>query len=89
MRSHGDPFHQESSHWEAHGVSLQFITVTLSTSEKLSDLAATVYHHLGISLDAQWINPLGRPIPIVTGEGRPIAELIFFVAELARVRVFA
>jgi len=40
-----------------------------------SDLAATVFRHLGIPLDAHWTNPQGRPIPIVTGEGRPISEL--------------
>ncbi len=40
-----------------------------------SDLAATVFQHLGIPLESQWINPQGRPIPIVTGEGRPISEL--------------
>ncbi len=40
-----------------------------------SDLAATVYRHLGISQDAHWLNPQGRPIPIVTEGGRPIAEL--------------
>ncbi|MFO0875900.1 MAG: DUF1501 domain-containing protein [Gemmataceae bacterium] len=39
------------------------------------DLAATVFRHLGIPLDAQWTNPQGRPIPIVTGEGRPLSEL--------------
>jgi hypothetical protein len=40
-----------------------------------SDLAATVFAHLGIPLDASWTNPQGRPIPIVTGAGRPIHEL--------------
>ena len=40
-----------------------------------SDLAATVFSHLGIPLDAQWTNPQGRPIPIVTQGGRPIREL--------------
>ncbi len=40
-----------------------------------SDLAATVFRHLNIPLDGQWINPQGRPIPIVTEGGRPIAEL--------------
>ncbi len=40
-----------------------------------SDLAATVFRHLQIPLDAQWVNPQGRPIPIVTEGGRPIAEL--------------
>lgn len=40
-----------------------------------SDLAATVFRHLNIPLDSQWINPQGRPISIVTGDGRPITEL--------------
>jgi uncharacterized protein (DUF1501 family) len=41
-----------------------------------ADLAATVFHHLEISLDSQWMNPQGRPIPIVTEGGQPIAELV-------------
>ncbi len=40
-----------------------------------SDLAATVFQHLQIPLDSHWTNPQGRPIPIVTEGGRPIAEL--------------
>jgi len=40
-----------------------------------SDLAATVFQHLQIPLDAQWVTPLGRPIPIVADDGRPIREL--------------
>ena len=40
-----------------------------------SDLAATVFQYLGIDLDAHWTNPQGRPVPIVTAGGRPIAEL--------------
>ena len=40
-----------------------------------SDLAATVFRHLRIPLDSQWLNPQGRPVPIVTGDGQPIAEL--------------
>jgi hypothetical protein len=40
-----------------------------------SDLAATVFRHLGIDLDTHWVNPQGRPIPIVTEGGRPIAGL--------------
>jgi hypothetical protein len=39
------------------------------------DLAATVFAHLGIDLDAQWTDSQGRPIAIVTHGGRPIAEL--------------
>jgi len=41
-----------------------------------SDLAATVYHHLGIDVDAQWVNPQGRPLPVVTEGGQPIRELL-------------
>ena len=41
-----------------------------------SDLAATVFRHLEIPLDAHWLNPQGRPIPIVQGTGLPIAELV-------------
>lgn len=41
-----------------------------------ADLAATVFRHLGIPLDAHWLNPQGRPIPIVTEGGRPVAELM-------------
>jgi len=39
------------------------------------DLAATVFRHLGIDLTSHWINPQGRPTPIVTEGGRPIPEL--------------
>ena len=41
-----------------------------------SDLAATVFRHLDIPLDANWLNPQGRPIPIVAEGGKPIAELL-------------
>jgi uncharacterized protein (DUF1501 family) len=40
-----------------------------------ADLAATVFQHLNIPLDAHWLNPQGRPVPIITEGGRPIAEL--------------
>lgn len=40
-----------------------------------SDLAATVFQHLGIDLATQWIDQTGRPRPIVTEDGRPIEEL--------------
>lgn len=39
------------------------------------DLAATVFKHLDIDLEATWRDPQGRPIPIVTGDGRPVSEL--------------
>ncbi|HET6884171.1 MAG TPA: DUF1501 domain-containing protein [Pirellulales bacterium] len=40
-----------------------------------ADLAATVFRHLRIDLDSHWINPQGRPIPIITEGGRPIPGL--------------
>ncbi len=40
-----------------------------------SDLAATVFRHLDIPLDSHWIDPQGRPVPIVTEGGQPLAEL--------------
>ena len=40
-----------------------------------ADLAATVFRHLGIDLNATWRDPQGRPIPIVTEGGQPIPEL--------------
>ena len=39
------------------------------------DLAATVFRHLRIDLDAQWVTSQGRPIPVVLEGGRPIPEL--------------
>jgi len=41
-----------------------------------SDLAATVFRHLDIPLDSQWMSPQGRPVPIVANEGTPIPELV-------------
>jgi uncharacterized protein (DUF1501 family) len=40
-----------------------------------SDLAATVYRHLGIDLDTQWTDLQGRPQAIVTEGGKPIPGL--------------
>ncbi|HLJ10439.1 MAG TPA: DUF1501 domain-containing protein [Planctomycetaceae bacterium] len=40
-----------------------------------ADLAATVFRHLDIDLDTQWTDLQGRPHPIVSDGGRPIAEL--------------
>lgn len=47
----------------------------LSARVTPQDLAATTFRHLGIDLNAHWVNPQGRPIPIVTEGGRPIPEL--------------
>ena len=39
------------------------------------DLAATIYHHMGVSLDATYLDFNGRPRPIID-YGQPIHELI-------------
>jgi len=39
------------------------------------DLAATTFRHLGMDLDAAWVNSRGRPLPVVPEGGRPIPEL--------------
>jgi hypothetical protein len=41
-----------------------------------ADLAATIYHHMGVPLDATYTDPSGRPRYIVENNGRPIAELL-------------
>jgi len=41
-----------------------------------SDIAATVFYHLEIDLNAHWVSPQGRPLPIITEGGKPIAELL-------------
>ena len=46
-----------------------------SGSVRPQDLAATTFHHLGIAPDTHWIAPSGRPIPIITENGRLIPEL--------------
>jgi len=39
------------------------------------DLAATVFQHLGVDPGDRWINPAGRPTPLVDGGAAPIKEL--------------
>ena len=46
-----------------------------SGSVRPQDLAATTFHHLDIAPDTHWIAPSGRPIPIITENGRLIPEL--------------
>jgi uncharacterized protein (DUF1501 family) len=41
-----------------------------------SDLAATVFHHLGIDQNEHWVDPQGRPVPIITEGGKVIEELV-------------
>ena len=41
-----------------------------------ADLAATIYHHMGVPLDAQYLDDRGRPKNIVLENGRPLVELI-------------
>jgi hypothetical protein len=47
-----------------------------SSPVRPQDLAATTFKHLGIDLDSNWVNPRGRPIPIIQEGGRPIPELL-------------
>ena len=47
-----------------------------SSPVRPQDLAATVFRHLDIDLNASWTNPAGRPIPIIQEGGRPIPELV-------------
>ncbi|MGL4550262.1 MAG: DUF1501 domain-containing protein [Gemmataceae bacterium] len=42
---------------------------------KPADLAATIYAHMGVPLDAEYHDALGRPYPLLPSEGKPIAEL--------------
>ncbi|MEQ8785587.1 MAG: DUF1501 domain-containing protein [Pirellulaceae bacterium] len=39
------------------------------------DLAATIYRHMGVPLDATYLDTSGRPLYIVEGQGKPLAEL--------------
>jgi hypothetical protein len=40
-----------------------------------ADLAATIYRHMGVPLEAAYLDDRGRPHPIVQDGGLPIAEL--------------
>jgi hypothetical protein len=41
-----------------------------------ADLAATIYHHMRVPLDATYTDPTGRPHYIVQNNGRVIAEMM-------------
>jgi hypothetical protein len=40
-----------------------------------ADIAATIYRHMGVPIDSEYHDTLGRPFPLIPGEGKPIAEL--------------
>lgn len=40
------------------------------------DLAATIYYHMGVPLDATYVDPRGRPHYIVQENGRPLREIV-------------
>jgi hypothetical protein len=40
------------------------------------DLAATIYHHFGVPPDTVYVDPTGRPIPVVQEDGRALSELV-------------
>lgn len=41
-----------------------------------ADLAATIYHHMGVPQDGQYLDDKGRPRNIVEENGRPLHEII-------------
>jgi uncharacterized protein (DUF1501 family) len=41
-----------------------------------ADLAATIYHHMEVPLDAHYEDNRGRPHPIIQENGQPIRELV-------------
>ncbi|HUE74650.1 MAG TPA: DUF1501 domain-containing protein [Pirellulaceae bacterium] len=46
-----------------------------SQAVRPQDLAATTFRHLGIDLSTHWVDPQGRPTPIVVEGGTPIMGL--------------
>jgi hypothetical protein len=40
-----------------------------------ADLAATIYRHMAVPLDASYVDTSGRPLSIVEGSGQPLGEL--------------
>jgi hypothetical protein len=40
-----------------------------------ADLAATIYRHMGVSLDAYYLDNRGRPVPLIQENGQPLSEL--------------
>lgn len=40
------------------------------------DIAATIYHHFGVPLDAVYPDPAGRPLNLLPDGGTPIRELV-------------
>jgi uncharacterized protein (DUF1501 family) len=62
-------------HGQAVGASDPRGGTIVSGAVRPQDLAATTFRHLGIDLNASWINPQGRPVPVVLEGGRPIPEL--------------
>lgn len=47
----------------------------VSGAVRPQDLAATTLRHLEIDLQSSWVNPQGRPVPVIVEGGRPIPEL--------------
>ncbi|MFP6767760.1 MAG: DUF1501 domain-containing protein [Planctomycetaceae bacterium] len=66
----GMPTGQVIGSSDAHGADLKSGVV------RPQDLAATTFRHLGIDLGTHWVDQRGRPIPIVTENGRPVPELL-------------
>jgi hypothetical protein len=45
-----------------------------SNAKTPQDVLATMYRHLGINTETQYINNAGRPLPVLSS-GTPITEL--------------
>jgi hypothetical protein len=57
------------------GQSSEKVEVPKTTPITPQDLMATVFHVLGIPQDLHYIDPTGRPMPMINS-GKPIAELV-------------
>ena len=57
------------------GESNSKVEVPKTTPIGPQDLMATVFHVLGIPQDLQYMDPTGRPTPMIVG-GKPIQELV-------------
>jgi Protein of unknown function (DUF1501) len=58
---------------QVHGASDRIAAYPATPPVSPDDLAATLYHALGIDLQTPIQDPLGRPLPL--SDGRPLTEL--------------
>ncbi|MBI2806537.1 MAG: DUF1501 domain-containing protein [Planctomycetes bacterium] len=58
---------------QVHGASDRLAAYPTTPPVSPEDLAATIYHTLGVDLDTPLYDPLGRPLPLCTGQ--PVTSL--------------